>query len=288
MSINRRGFLRAAVGTTMATAAGGPSFLWGAQERRATDVVLLGPDKVRLSRLATGLGTVAGSVQRKLGLQGLADYLHYGFDQGITFWDTAGAYGTHPHVKEGLKSVAREKVAIMSKARATTADQMKEDLDRFRYELGTDYIDILLMHAVTSPTWPEDLKGPMDALAEAREKGIIRTHGLSCHSLPALQAAVKTPWAHVVLSRINPAGMRMDAEPGAVVPVLRQLKAAGKGVLGMKILGEGGLRDRVDECLKFVMSLDCVDCFTIGAADRAELADLIKRIPVASQAPMAA
>ncbi|HSW50800.1 MAG TPA: aldo/keto reductase [Bryobacteraceae bacterium] len=238
--------------------------------------------------MATGLGTVSGSLQRKLGLQGLADYLRSGFGQGITYWDTADAYRTHPHVKEGLRSVPREKVAIMSKARATTAGQMKADLDRFRQEMGTDYIDILLMHAVTSPTWPEDLKGPMDALAEAKAKGIIRTHGLSCHSLAALQAAVKTPWANVVLARINPAGARMDGQPGAVVPVLRQLKAAGKGVIGMKILGEGSLRDRVDECLRYVMSLDCVDCFTIGAADGKELADLIKRIPPASRAAMAA
>ena len=288
MSINRRNFLRATFGTTLATAVGVRAPLWGAQERGANDLVLLGPDKVRLSRLATGLGTVSGSLQRKLGLQGLADYLHYGFDQGITYWDTADAYGTHPHVKEGLRSVPREKVAIMSKARATTADKMKEDLDRFRHELGTDYIDIVLMHAITSPTWPEDLKGPMEVLAEAREKGIIRTHGLSCHSLAALQAAVKTPWAHVVLSRVNPAGMRMDGAPSVVVPVLRQLKAAGKGVIGMKILGEGGLRDRVDECLRYVMSLDCVDCFTIGAGNRTELADLIKRIPVAARTPMAA
>ena len=88
--------------------------------------------------------------------------------------------------------------------------------------------------------------------------------------------------------RVNPAGARMDGQPAVVVPVLRQLKAAGKGVIGMKILGEGSLRDRVDECLRYAMSLDCVDCFTIGAADRNELADLIKRIPVAAQSPMAA
>ncbi len=288
MYIDRRSFLRVAVGTTAASAVGVRWPLLGASRRSATDVILLGPDKVRLSRLATGLGTISGSVQRKLGLQGLADYLHWGFDQGITYWDTADAYRTHPHVNEALKSVPREKVAIMSKARAGTAEQMRVDLDRFRKELGTDYIDIVLMHAITDANWPENLKGPMDVLAEARQKGIIRTHGLSCHSLDALKTAVKTPWAHVVLSRINLAGMRMDGEPAAVVPVLRQLKAAGKGVIGMKILGEGGLRDRVDECLRFVLSLDCVDCFTIGAADRNELADLIKRIPAASQAPMAA
>src|SRR5512136_960950 len=123
MYIKRRDFLRATFGTAAALGTRWP--LLSAAQRSAADVVLLGPDKVRLSRLATGLGTISGSVQRKLGVQGLADYLRFGFDQGITYWDTAGAYGTHAHVNEALKSVPREKVAIMSKARATTAEQMK-------------------------------------------------------------------------------------------------------------------------------------------------------------------
>jgi len=52
----------------------------------------------------------------------------------------------------------------------------------------------------------------------------------------------------------------------------------------MKILGEGRLRNRIDETLSFVLGLDCLDCFTIGAANRDELADLIRRMPAASQA----
>jgi hypothetical protein len=54
--------------------------------------------------------------------------------------------------------------------------------------------------------------------------------------------------------------------------------------MAMKVLGEGRLRDRIDETLNFVLGLDCLDCFTIGAANRGELADLIKRIPANSQA----
>ena len=90
------------------------------------------------------------------------------------------------------------------------------------------------------------------------------------------------------LARINPAGMLMDSDPATVAGVLRDMKAAGKGVIGMKILGEGGLRDRVDEALRYALSLDCVDCFTIGPADRQELSDLVKRIPAVSQAAKAA
>ena len=152
--------------------------------------------------------------------------------------------------------------------------------DRFRRELKTDYIDILLLHCMMDADWPERKKGAMDVLSEAREKGIVRTHGASIHSLEALQTAAKTPWCKVQLQGINFAGVRMDSpDPAVVVAALRQSKAAGNGVLGMKVLGEGALKDRMDETLRFVLGLDCVDCFTIGAGNRDELAELIKRIP---------
>ncbi len=282
MRIDRRDFLRTVLGTA------GASALWGAKAPAANDIVHLGPDKVRLTRMAIGTGTKGGSIQRQLGVQGLADLLHFGYDQGLFWWDTADGYRTHPHVAEALKRVPREKVTILTKTRAQTADAMRADLDRFRQELGTEYLDIVLLHAVRTPTWPEERKGAMEVLAEAREKKIVRTHGVSCHSLEALQTAAKTPWVRVDLARINPAGMLMDADPAAVVPILRQMKAAGKGVMGMKIIGEGGLRDRVDEALRYALSLDCVDCFTIGPADRKELSDLIARIPAAAQAAKAA
>src|SRR5229473_797036 len=190
--------------------------------------------------------------------------------------------GTHPHVKEALKSVPRDKVTILSKTRASTEKEMRADLDRFRRELGTDYIDILLLHCMMDADWPERKKGAMAVISEARERGIVRTHGTSCHTLDALKTAARTPWVEVDLARINPAQVAMDAAPQTVIGVLREMKAAGKGVIGMKILGAGKLRNKVDESLQFALSLDCVDCFTIGAESRAELADLVQKIPAAS------
>lgn len=278
--MKRREFLRNSLGVVAALRPAGP--LGSAPPKQAADVVYLGPDKVRLARMAIGTGTKGGSIQRQLGIQGLADLLHFGYDQGLFFWDTADGYQTHPHVREALKRVPREKVTILTKTRARTAEQMRADLDRFRKELGTDYLDIVLLHAVRTPNWPEERQGAMEVLAEARRNGIVRTHGVSCHSLEALQTAAKTPWVRVDLARINPAGMLMDADPPTVVGVLRQMKAAGKGIIGMKILGEGGLSDRVDEALGYALALDCLDCFTIGPANREELADLIRRMPPAS------
>jgi len=286
--MHRRNFLQTAFGAAATAAFGSRAPLWGATARHASDIVSLGPDKIKLTRLAIGTGTKGGSIQRLLGVDGVANMLRWGYDQGLFFWETADAYRTHPHVAQALKGVPREKVTLMTKTRARTADQMKADLDRFRKELGTDYLDIVLLHANYSPKWTEERAGAMEALAEARQKKIIRSHGCSNHSLDALQLAARTPWVQVNLARINPVGMLMDSDPKTVVGVLRQMKAAGKGVIGMKILGEGGLKDRVDEALSYALALDCVDCFTIGPGNRDELADLIKRIPLSSEMPKAA
>ncbi|MCC7176263.1 MAG: aldo/keto reductase [Bryobacterales bacterium] len=280
--INRRHFVAAGL------AAGGCATVVlpvkGAQLRRANDVVLLGPDNVRLSRMAMGTGTFSGKIQRALGIQGLADMLHYGYDEGLTFFDTSDTYQTHPHVKEALTRLPREKIVIMTKCRAQTAKEMRADLDRFRQELGVDYFDIVLLHSVTAPNWSEQRAGAMEALAEARENKLVRTYGCSIHSLEALKTAVNTPWLRVALVQINPIGVRMVADPATVIAEMRNLKAAGKGVIGMKILGEGAMADRVDQALRHAVSLDCMDCFTIGPANRDELSQLIKGVTAASEA----
>src|SRR6266705_1628285 len=150
---------------------------------------------------------------------------------------------------------------------------MRADLDRFRKELGTDYIDVFLMHCLTEGDWTERYKGVMEVLSEARQKGVIRAHGCSCHSIEALRAAAKSPWVDVDLVRINPVGAYMDADPDTVLAVLLEMRAAGKGLVGMKILGQGELRHRQDEALRFALSLNLLDAFTIGAESRSEQED---------------
>jgi len=258
----------------------------GDKEKRASDRVKLGPMKVELSRLAMGTGTNgsggSSNQTKKLGVSGLADLFKAAYDNGITFWDTADQYGSHPHVREALKGVAREKVTILSKTHASTEAEMKADLDRFRRELNTDYLDILLLHCMIDGDWPQKKKGAMNVIAEAREKGIVRTHGTSCHTIEALKTAANTEWVQVDLARINPAGIAMDASPEVVLGVLKDMKGKGKGIIGMKILGAGRLRNKADESLQFALAQNVVDCFTIGSESRAEMQDLVAKIPAAS------
>jgi aryl-alcohol dehydrogenase-like predicted oxidoreductase len=283
--MKRREFIRA--GGIAVSLSGFPHHLFAATAKKeASDRVKLGPMKVELSRLAMGTGTSgsggSSNQTKKLGVQGLADMFRAGYDMGLTFWDSADQYGTHPHLRAALKGTPREKVTILTKTHASTEAEAKADLDRFRKELNTDYLDILLLHCMMDGNWPEKKKGAMNVIAEARAKGIVRTHGVSCHTLEALKTAANTEWVQVDLARINPAGVAMDAPPDVVISVLREMKAKGKGVIGMKILGAGRLRDRADECLQFALSLDCLDCFTIGAESVAELKGLSAKIPAAS------
>jgi aryl-alcohol dehydrogenase-like predicted oxidoreductase len=250
----------------------------------ASDTVALGSTGIKTSRLAMGTGTVGSehhSHQTALGVKGLSDLLLNGYDHGLRFFDSADSYGSHPHVAEALKHVQRDKVTVLSKSWARDAAGMRADLDRFRRELGTDYLDVCLMHCVTEADWTERYKGAMDVLSEAKEKGIIRAHGCSCHSIEALRAAAKSPWVEIDLARINPVGAYMDADPATVVGVLKEMKAAGKAVVGMKILGQGTLRNRQDEGIKYALSLGLLDAFTIGAESKAEQEDLIRRIAAA-------
>ena len=251
----------------------------------ASDTVTIGHTGITTSRLAMGTGTVGvghHSHQTALGIDGLSKLLLNGYDNGLRFFDCADSYGSHPHAAEALKHVPRDKVTVLTKTWARDRASARADIDRFRKELGVDYIDILLMHCLTEGDWTDRYRGVMDVLEEAKQRGIIRAHGCSCHSIEALRAAAKSPWVEVDLVRINPIGSYMDADPNAVVSVLHEMKAAGKGIVGMKILGQGDLRNRQNEALRYALGLNLLDAFTIGAESKSEQEDLIHRIAVAA------
>lgn len=283
--MKRREFIKYTTTGALAMA-GMPGLLNAAKPKQADDKVALGNTGIIASRLAMGTGThgtnKSSEQSRDLGTEGVADLLEAAYEQGINFWDTADAYGTHPHIKAGLKRVPRENVVILTKTHATTADEMKADLDRFRKEMDTDYLDIVLLHLMRDPDWPKIKAGAMDVLSQAREDGIIRAHCVSCHSLEALKTAADSDWVQVDLARINPRGMIMDADVKTVVPILKRMHKDGKSVVGMKVFAAGRLRNHADECLRFVLDQDYVDAFTIGQENQKEMMDLVDRIPKCS------
>jgi aryl-alcohol dehydrogenase-like predicted oxidoreductase len=281
--MNRREFLTGAAAAGIGAACLPSTALVATPAKaNAHDTVVLGHTGIRTSRLAMGTGTFGsggGSNQTRAG--GLTPLLLRGYDNGLRFFDTADSYGSHPEVAAALKEIPRDKAVVMTKCDSRDPAQAKADVDRYLRELGTDYIDILLIHCVTEADWTTRYRGVMDVFSEAREKGKIRAHGVSCHSIEALRAAARSPWVEVDLVRLNPIGAEMDADPDTVISVVKEMRAQGKGIVGMKILGQGAMRTRQDEAIRFALGTGVLDAFTIGAENRNEQQDLIHRIAAA-------
>ena len=240
------------------------------------DVVTLGSTGIKTSLMGMGTGTHGvrrSSNQLKLGANEFIKLIRHGIDRGIRYFDTADQYGSHVYLREALQGADRDKLFIQTKTLARSPEVAKLDLQRFRHELGVDYIDSLLMHCMTKDTWTTDMRPVMDVLYEAKEKKWVRAVGISCHTLDALSQSADCDWLDVQLARINPFGSAMDGPVEDVVGQLKRMHAAGKGVIGMKICG-GGANTSADEraeSLKFVLNLGCVDSVVIGCESTAQI-----------------
>lgn len=294
MQIKRREFLkRSAIGV------GG--FLAGSQLNHAEvpkasffdpyETVPLGRTGLKFTRFCLGTGVHGGnrhSNATRMGKEKFEALIRGAHDRGIRVFDLADLYGTHPFLLPPLKDIPRDRLTIISKIwfrRGGIPEPERPDADvvvqRFLKEIGTDYLDLVLLHCVESGNWPNELRRQMDIMEQLKQKGIIRAHGVSCHSIAALEAAAAEPWVDSVHTRINPYGMSMDGAPDEVVPVLKKLHDAGKGVIGMKIIGEGRLRndpEKRDASAKFVLGLGCVDILNVGFEKTEEIDDLADRV----------
>lgn len=251
----------------------------GRKLRSMTQQVELGNTGIKASYLGLGTGTVGWnkqSNQTRLGTVKFAVMVRRALEMGVNYFDCADIYGSHQYLRAALRGVPRESYVIETKIWFHTARDAQADLDRFLKELNTDYIDIIYLHCVSDPKWTTDLRPMQDVLEAAKQRKIIRAHGISIHDLNVLKAAADSPWVDNVLARINPFGVKMDGKPEEVVPALQRLHAAGKGVTGMKILGEGKIADKREESLRYVLGLDCVDAVVIGFESSDQIAEIVR------------
>lgn len=239
----------------------------------------LGATGLEVSRLCFGTGTSGWnhrSNQSDLGIEGLAELLLFAHEHGVSFWDVADQYGTHAHVAAALEKLERDSVTITTKTYSRSATEVRQDIERFLVELNTDYIDIVLLHCLTDPDWPDILQGPMDVLSDYKSRGRIGAVGVSCHDFGAFQTTAETDWVDVVLARINYAGHAMDAAPDKVIPVIDKMAAAGKGIYGMKVVGGGSdLTQDPARAVRFVLEIPSVHALVLGMMNREEVLENI-------------
>lgn len=284
--LTRRQFIQ-----TSALAAGAlalPGFAADKPKRTATDWVTLGESGIKITRLGLGTGSISGNVQMALSDKEFEKLVRYAYERGIRFFDTADGYG-------GGKMQARLAGALKGLDRSTYVVQTKmhnrnnptEEIERFRKEWNTDYFDLFLLHYLTSPKWPEELKKNIDLLSEAKEKKLIRSKGASIHGLKSLRTMAEKKWMDTALLRINHDGTYMDneeninEEKGNLPECVKNIQAihgTGTGVIGMKLIGNGDFTDRArrEASIKYVMGLDCVDGVVIGFKSTQEIDEAIE------------
>lgn len=285
--ISRRCFIQTGLVGAAALSAGLPGMAYAKTKIYQIDQVKLGKTGLTVPRLALGTGTHGGNQSSDMTRMGMDNWLkiaRFAQERGITFYDCADLYGSHGNVKEILKSVPREKATVMTKIwtrpEKWNTDTPEKTIDRFRKETGSDYFDIMLLHCLTNARWQEEKKPYMEALSQAKQKGIIKTLGVSCHNFEALKLAASDPWVDVILARINPEGVIMDAAADEVMAVLKKAHDSGKGIIGMKIFGEGRLiqENQREKSLRYALESKNVDAMTIGMTSVEQVEDAVNRI----------
>lgn len=285
--ISRRHFIQAGLIGAAAITTGLSNTVYANAKISQIDRVKLGNTGFMVPRLAMGTGTHGGgqsSDMTRMGVDNWIKIARYAHERGVTFYDAADLYGSHQNVKAILKEVPREKATVLSKIWTRpenwNPDSPIKTIDRFRKETGSEYFDIMLLHCMTNPKWQEEKKPYIEALSEAKQKGILKSVGVSCHSFEALKLAVEDPWVDVILARINPEGVIMDASAAEVMAVLKKAHDSGKGIIGMKIFGEGKLveESQREKSLKYVIGSKNVDCMTIGMVSIEQVEDAVTRV----------
>jgi predicted aldo/keto reductase-like oxidoreductase len=290
--INRRKFIRTGLtglaGISLLSCSRAVNRSINISDVLTVDKIKLGNSGLIVSRIAMGSGTKTnntGSSQARLGMEEFANLAHYAYDRGIRFFDMADTYKSHPFVGNAIKTLPREKLTILTKMwthddGSDRIEPFEKTFDRFRSETGCEYFDIMLMHCLMRGNWHETRKFYMDAFSKAKQEGKIKAIGVSCHNIDALAQAAVNPWVDVIMARINPFGTAMDGSPDEVKAILATAKANGKGIIGMKIFGEGKhiTDEERQQSIKYALTEGNTHCMTLGLESKIQMDDAIERV----------
>lgn len=289
--VSRRDFLKGSLAAgTIASIAPLPL---QAAPRTATDTVTLGKSGKRVTRLAFGTGSDNGYVQASLGQKEFTRLVHYAYDHGVRFFETAEAYVTPAMLGEALKSFPRDSYQLMSKVTTDRELHPQKRFDDMRRTMQTEYFDIMLLHWQHTSDWVSDTARWQDGILEAQEKKIIHSRGASVHGLPALRQMPGNKWLEVAMIRINHKGARMDGPtwedsnyPSSVEEVVQhisQVRKDGMGVIGMKLVGNGTFTRSEDRraAMRFAFQNAGIDCATVGCKSTQEIDEAISNLNLA-------
>jgi aryl-alcohol dehydrogenase-like predicted oxidoreductase len=289
--LSRRTFLKTSLAVGAVGTAG--TLPLHAATAKATDMVTLGKSGMQVTRLAFGTGSNNGYIQAKLGQQEFSRLIHYAYDHGIRFFETAEAYATPAMLGEALKPFPRDSYQLMTKVTTDEGGDPQKRFDELRRTSQTEYFDILLLHFQHKASWVADTGRWQDGVLQAQSKKIIRTRGASVHGLPALRQVPGNKFLEVAMIRMNHNGTVMDGpdfessqNPDSVAEVVehvKQVKKEGMGVISMKLVGNGSFTRHEDRqaAMRFAFKNAGIDCATVGFKSTQEIDEAIGNMNLA-------
>jgi predicted aldo/keto reductase-like oxidoreductase len=222
----------------------------------AMEYVSYGDTGLKISRLCIGCGHFRNAYPD---VEEGGRFLLRALERGVTFWDTAESYGSHPHVAAALRQIERSRIVLQTKTGEKSYEKAAERIDAALRDLGTAYLDVLLLHGVNSPRDLAEREGALRAMLEAKAAGKVRHVGCSTHIYtgPVMDAVTERREIEVILCTANRDGLRLegsvvDPAPGAPrepttvsmaahTEQIRRAYEAGKGISIMKVLSGGAV-----------------------------------------------
>jgi uncharacterized protein len=272
--LTRRGFLGAAVGSTVASAMAGSllphvnsnlhAHAFAADAKNGVPYRTLGNTGEKVSSVGLGGYHIGMQSDEAESIR----IIRTALDEGINFLDNCWDYnGGTSEIRMGkaLQDGYRQKAFLMTKIDSHTKQGATGQIDTCLHRLQTDHIDLLQFHEVIRDTDPEAIfapNGAMEAALAAKQQGKIRYIGFTGHKSPEIHLKMlNTAFAHkftfnAVQMPLNLMDAHYDSFEKLVLPVLVTHNI---GVLGMKPLGNGLiLKSKTAEpveCLQYALNL---------------------------------
>ncbi len=223
---------------------------------------------IEISRLCFGAGRIKDTCDTyeaggKLMLRAL--------DEGITFWDTAEGYGTQPHLGEAVRQIPRHKVVIQTKNGAKDYKSASVSITRSLQELKTEYVDVLLLHGISTPDDLVSRVGALDAYREAKKAGKVRAIGCSTHvhTGTVMDAVIDHPEIEVILATANKEGRLLEGGPlDRHLEYLQRAYDLGKGISIMKVIAAGDIPEAdYTEWIEWGFDLETAHAINLGITE---------------------
>ena len=169
----------------------------------------LGNTGIDLPILSFGASSL-GQEFRQVNVTDALDAVHVALDLGINFIDTSPFYGrgmSEVMLGIALRDVARDSYLLGTKVGRYSgthfdfsAKRVDESVHVSLHRMGTDYLDILLLHDVEFVSLPQIWEETIPAAMNLKEKGLVRAVGFSCYPMKSFNTVLDHADVDCVLS----------------------------------------------------------------------------------------